>query len=150
MVIIINILIIFRPYILYRVTAHLSSYFLRINSKAGIVVQKISKDGALLPLAVSGTSSNMPAFKFSYTFFISQPFGQEQVWYGGFPGGTMVKNPPANEGDSGDVGSIPGLGRSLEEERATHSSIFAWKIPRTEEPGRLQSMGSQSQAQLSN
>ena len=62
----------------------------------------------------------------------------------------MVKNPPANEGDSGDVGSIPGLGRSLEEERATHSSIFAWKIPRTEEPGRLQSMGSQSQAQLSN
>ena len=55
----------------------------------------------------------------------------------------MVKNPPANEGDSGDVGSIPGLGRSLEEERATHSSIFAWKIPRTEEPGRLQSMGSQ-------
>ena len=111
MVIIINILIIFRPYILYRVTAHLSSYFLRINSKAGIVVQKISKDGALLPLAVSGTSSNMPAFKFSYTFFISQPFGQEQVWYGGFPGGTMVKNPPANAGDAGDTGSILGSGR---------------------------------------
>ena len=31
----------------------------------------------------------------------------------------------------------------LEKERATHSSILAWKIPRMEEPGRLQSMGSQ-------
>ena len=31
----------------------------------------------------------------------------------------------------------------LEEEMATHSSIFAWKIPQTEEPSRLQSMGSQ-------
>ena len=31
----------------------------------------------------------------------------------GFPGGTVVKNLPANAGDIGDVGSIPGLGRSL-------------------------------------
>ena len=31
----------------------------------------------------------------------------------------------------------------LEKEKATHSSILAWKIPRTEEPGGLQSMGSQ-------
>ena len=30
----------------------------------------------------------------------------------GFPGGLVVKNPPANAGDAGDVGSIPGLGRS--------------------------------------
>ena len=30
----------------------------------------------------------------------------------------------------------------LDEEMATHSSILAWRIPRTEEPGRLQSMGS--------
>ena len=37
------------------------------------------------------------------------------------------------------------LGREdpLEKEMATHSSIFAWRIPRTEEPGGLQSMGSQ-------
>ena len=33
-----------------------------------------------------------------------------------------------------DAGSIPGLGRSLEKEMATHSSILAWEIPRTEEP----------------
>ena len=50
----------------------------------------------------------------------------------------MVKNPPA---DSGDMGSIPGLGRSPEEEMATHSNILAWKIPWTEERGGLQSMG---------
>ena len=38
---------------------------------------------------------------------------------------------------------IPGSGKSLEKETATHSSILAWKIPWTEEPGRLQSMESQ-------
>ena len=51
-----------------------------------------------------------------------------------FPGDS-VKNPPAT---AGDPGLIPGLGRSPEEEMATHSSIFAWKISWTEEPGRLQ------------
>ena len=56
----------------------------------------------------------------------------------------MVKNPPANVGDMRDMGSIPGWGRSLEEEMATDSSILAWEIPRTEEPGGLQSMESQS------
>ena len=38
---------------------------------------------------------------------------------------------------------IPGLGRSLEKGTATHSSILAWEIPWTEEPGGLQSMGCQ-------
>ena len=38
----------------------------------------------------------------------------------------------------------------LEKEMATHSSILAWRIPRTEEPGRLQFMGLQSQTRLSN
>ena len=51
--------------------------------------------------------------------------------------------------NAGDPGSIPGLGRSPREGMATHSSILAWKIPYTEEPSRLQSMGSQSQTQLS-
>ena len=58
----------------------------------------------------------------------------------GFPGGSVVKNPPAN---AGDTGSIPGWGRSLEKEMATCSSILAWEILWTEEPGGLQSMGSQ-------
>ena len=39
---------------------------------------------------------------------------------------------------SGDAGSIPGSGRSLKKEMATHFNILAWEIPRTEEPGRLQ------------
>ena len=41
----------------------------------------------------------------------------------------------------GDTGSIPGLGRPLGGGNATYSSILAWEIPRTEEPGRLQSLG---------
>ena len=44
--------------------------------------------------------------------------------------------------DAGDMGSIPGSGRSLDKELAAHSSILAWEIPWAEEPGRLQSMGS--------
>ena len=55
----------------------------------------------------------------------------------------MVKNLPANAGNIRDMGSIPGSGRSLEKEMAAHSSILAWKIPWTEEPGGLKSMGSQ-------
>ena len=53
----------------------------------------------------------------------------------------MIKNPLANAGDIRDVGSIPGLGRSPEEGMAPHSNILAWRIPWTEEPGGLQSMG---------
>ena len=51
--------------------------------------------------------------------------------------------------NAGDLGSTPGLGRSLEKEMATHSSTLAWKIPRTEELGRLQSRGLQSETRLS-
>ena len=59
---------------------------------------------------------------------------------GAFPGGSVVKNPPAN---AGDVGLIPGSGRSSGEEIATHCRILPWEIPVTEEPGGLESMGSQ-------
>ena len=52
----------------------------------------------------------------------------------------MVKNPPAK---AGDTGLIPGSGNPLEREMAAYSSILAWEIPWTEEPGGLQSMGSQ-------
>ena len=83
----------------------------------------------------------------------------------------MVKNPPANAGDSGSIlGSLARedhlkkgkgthssilawripwtvwstvLQREMEKEMAIHSSTLAWKIPWTEEPGRLQSMESQ-------
>ena len=49
-------------------------------------------------------------------------------------GGSVIKNPPANLGAKGDVGSVPGLGGSPGEGNATHSSILAWRVPWTEEP----------------
>ena len=52
----------------------------------------------------------------------------------------MVKNLPASEGATGDVGSVPGSGRSPEDEMVTHSSILARKFIWTEEPGGLQSV----------
>ena len=55
----------------------------------------------------------------------------------------LIQNLPANEGDAKDDGSIPGSGRSLEQKMAAQASILAWKIPWTEEPGGLQSMGAQ-------
>ena len=58
----------------------------------------------------------------------------------GFPGNLVGKESTCN---TGDLGLIPGSGRPLEKEMATHSSTLAWEIPWTEEPGGLQSMGSQ-------
>ena len=55
----------------------------------------------------------------------------------------VVKNPPANARDIRDVGSIPGSGRSPGKGMVTHSSILTWRISWTEEPGGLQSIGSQ-------
>ena len=48
--------------------------------------------------------------------------------------GPVVKDPPSNVGD---MGSVPGWEDPLEKEMATHSSIVAWKIPQTEDPGGL-------------
>ena len=47
----------------------------------------------------------------------------------GFPGGTIIKNRPANAGDTRDVGSIPGWEDPLEKEMATCSDILAWESP---------------------
>ena len=62
----------------------------------------------------------------------------------GFPGGTKVENLPAmQETQEAWVQSL-GLEDPLEKEMAACSSLLGWEIPWTEEPGRLQSMGSQS------
>ena len=60
-----------------------------------------------------------------------------------FPGGSVVKNLPAKQ--EMQETQVQSLGREdpLEEGMATHSSVLAHRIPRTEEPGELQSMGSQ-------
>ena len=60
----------------------------------------------------------------------------------------MAQTVKASAYSVGDQGPIPGSGRSLEKEMAPHSSTLAWRIPWTEEPGRLQSMGLQSQTGL--
>ena len=58
----------------------------------------------------------------------------------GFPDGSVVKNLPAIAGDV-----VWSLGQTdlLEKEMASHFSLFTWEIPWTEEPGGLQSIGSQ-------
>ena len=58
----------------------------------------------------------------------------------------MVRNPPAN---AGDAGLIPGLKRSPGEGNDSPLQNFCLEIPCTEDPGGLQSMGLQSQTQLS-
>ena len=60
--------------------------------------------------------------------------------FGGFPGGSDGKESACNVGD---LGLILGLEDHLEKEMATHSSNFVWRIPWTEQPGRLQFMGLQ-------
>ena len=59
-----------------------------------------------------------------------------------FPGGSAVKNPAMQELQEMQVRSL-GWEDALEEGMRTHPSILAWRIPRTEEPGGLQSMGLQ-------
>ena len=58
------------------------------------------------------------------------------IW--GFPGGSVVKNPPDNAGDTGSI--LWGQDDSLEKEMATHSSILFREMSWTEKAGRLQSM----------
>ena len=67
-----------------------------------------------------------------------------------FPGGASGKEVPASARDIRDTGFSPGSGRSHgEKEMATHSSILAWEIPRTEDPGGLQSLPGEFHGQRS-
>ena len=72
----------------------------------------------------------------------------ERMWvpgilfrFSGFASGSDGNESACN---AEDLSSILGSGRSLEKSRATHSSILAWRIPWTEEPSRLLSIGSQT------
>ena len=65
--------------------------------------------------------------------------------YTGFSGGSAVKNPPAMQETWVQTLGWEDL---LEEGMATHSSILAWRIPWTEEPGGLLSIGLQNRTQL--
>ena len=61
----------------------------------------------------------------------------------GFPDSAVVKNLPANAGNTGGAGSIPGSGRSPGVGNASCSGLLDWRTLQSEEPGKLQSMGSQ-------
>ena len=61
----------------------------------------------------------------------------------GLPGGSVLKNPPAIQDTEETQAQSLDREDPLEDSMATHSSALAWRIPQTEEPGGLQSMGSQ-------
>ena len=71
--------------------------------------------------------------------FFHWPNGSFYLAAKGISDGSVVKNPPDNEEDTG---LSPGLGRSLMKEMAIHYSIIAWKSSWTVELGRVQFMGS--------
>ena len=73
------------------------------------------------------------------------------VFFRGYPGGTVVKNPPYNAPGAVDTGLILRSGRSPIEASGNPLQHSHWRIPWTEEPGRLQSKGLQkSPMQLNN
>ena len=81
-----------------------------------------------------------PAMKETLLLFLGweDPLEKEQLStpvFLDFPGGSDSKEFACNVAD---LGSIAGLGSPLEEDMATHSSILAWRIPWTEQPGGLQ------------
>ena len=67
--------------------------------------------------------------------------GETAVAEGASQVALVVKNLPAKAGQVREVGSIPGCKDPLREEVATHPYIPAWRVPWTEEPGGLQSIG---------
>ena len=76
---------------------------------------------------------------YSHLFKNGNTLSQCAMIHTGFPGGSEGK---ASACDAGDPQSL-GREDPLEKEMATHSSILTWRIPQTEEPGGLQSTGSQ-------
>ena len=60
----------------------------------------------------------------------------------GFPGSTVIKNPPSNAGDARDADSISRSGKSPGGGNGNPFQCSSWEIPRAEEPGGPQSMGS--------
>ena len=86
-----------------------------------------------------------PVFQFSddplnfFQSYIVNEFALPII--GCFPGGSRGKESTCNAGAAEELGSIRGLVRSLEEGMATHSKILCWRIPWTEKPGGMLSMG---------
>ena len=87
--------------------------------------------GQFVPISFFFSFFNYILF-LNYTIFYLRPtLGTVAT---GFPGGSVVKNLPANEGDTG---STPGWEDPLEKEMTIHSNILAWHFPWTKKPGKL-------------
>ena len=74
----------------------------------------------------------------------TEPLEDESGWeteriFRGFPGGSVIKNPPANAGNTGDTSSTPGFGKSPGEGNGNTLQNSCLEIPWTEEPGGLYS-----------
>ena len=137
------------------------AFLLCLGSRTSLVVQWLRlcvfNAGGLSSIPGQGTRSHMWQLKIPHATTktqqnqidknkeINKCLKKKELKY--FPRWLSVKNPPVLQ--ETQVQS-PGWEDPLEEEMATHSSILAWKIPWTGEPGGLQSMGSQSQTRLSN
>ena len=103
-----------------------------------LLPKNYSSLNSLFLLFFSPTTYWPPLFQYLLTFLWSSIFTDLQLGTAELLRWPMVKNLPAND----EMGWIPGGEDLLEKGMATHSSILAWEIPWTEEPGRLQSMGS--------
>ena len=102
-----------------------------------------TREGRCPTLRPEKILQGVPASSLDKKFtFVNLPFLQVQgevvVWAP--QGALVVKNPPTSAGDARDTGSSPGPGLDdpLEEGMATASSVIAWRVPWTEEPGGLQ------------
>ena len=89
----------------------------------------VSGGGSFLRSSRRGFLQYTPSFMTNYSHQRASPVAQ------------LIMNPPSNAGDSRDTGSTPESRRSLEVGVATCSSSLTWRIPWTEEPGRLQPWG---------
>ena len=109
--------------------------------KYSIYLNKRNKRSTLLSVQDQSVFGPYPSIPFLYTCPLFLPFSFLfiSLFFGHNPA-LVIKTLPANPGDEG---SIPGLGIWVEKEMTTHSNILAWRIPRTEEPGRLRSIALQ-------
>ena len=99
-----------------------------------------------LVLMPFGIITQVLFFLFCFCFFLLLLHSIQEISLKSYLYGSsvalLVKNTPPSTGDIRDAGRSLGWEDPLEEEMATPSSVLAWRIPWTEEPGGLQSMGS--------
>ena len=100
------------------------------------------REGHLSCLLPSEILVNRIGSQILFSVYIGSTYKAKVYPWLGFPDGAVVKDHLPMQETQG-LGSNPWVGSPLQEEVVPHSSILAWRIPWTEEPGGLQSVGSQ-------